>query len=92
MTPLKIENHTRMLGPPAGIGREDCSNLAIRDIHHDVFGNQMWSKWQPTPKEIELLSAGAGIYLIITGTSHPVVCLAVGTHIDGDDIPEAAVD
>ena len=88
MIPVRIEHATRYLGPPSGVGKEDCSSLAIRDIP-GAFGNQMWSKWEPTPQEIELLQQGAKIYLIITGVVHPMVCLAVGTHIDGDPQPEA---
>ncbi len=87
MINLVIEHATRRLGPPAGIDGKDCSRLSIRDIVHPVFGNQMWSAWEATPKEIELLKSGAKLYLIITGNVHPVVCLAVGTHIEGDDPP-----
>jgi len=83
-----IEGFTRRFGPPVDISEDDCSVLHIRDIAHPVFGNQMWSKWEPTPKEIELLKEGAGIYLIITGVVHPVVCMAIGTHIEGDPIPD----
>ena len=89
MIALAIHGATRRLGAPKGVGSDDCSQLAIRDIPSPL-GNQMWSAWELTPSELELLNAGARIYLIITGAHHPMVCLAVGTHIDGDPLPEEA--
>lgn len=86
MIPVRIEHATRVFGPPSGVGSEDCSQLAIRDIP-SKFGNQMWSKWEPTPAELVSLAAGAKLYLIITGVSHPMVSIAVGTYIDGDPEP-----
>lgn len=91
MIALAIESATRRLGPPPGVSNDDCSHLAIRDIA-GPHGNQMWSAWEPTPSELDLLNAGAKIYLIITGVQHPMVCLAVGTHIDGDPLPQGIVE
>lgn len=80
MIPVRIEHATRVLGPPEGVGREDCSSLAIRDIPSPL-GNQMWSAWEPTPEELLQLRRGARLFLVITGVAHPMVCLCVGTHV-----------
>ena len=84
MRPLAIEHCTRRLGPPPGVSDKDCLTLHIRDVA-TPFGNQMWSAWEPTPRELALLAGGAKIYLGITGAAHPMVMLAVGTHLqDGE--------
>lgn len=44
------------------------------------------------PAELDLLNAGAKVYLRIGGTVHPMVGLAVGTHIEGDPAPDAKGD
>lgn len=82
----RIEGATRYLGAPPSVDKEDCSSLAIRDIP-SRWGNQMWSVWEPTPKELEQLAGGAKLYLIITGIAHPMVALCVGTHIAADIAP-----
>lgn len=88
MIPLVIEHATRRLGPPPGVSGDDCSHLSIRDIRDEATGaNFMWSAWEPTPAELALLNAGAKVYLRIGGVSHPMVGLAVGTHIEGDPAP-----
>lgn len=81
MIPVRIEHATRVLGPPEDVGKEHCCSLAIRDIPSQ-FGNQMWSAWEPTPQELQLLQRGARLFLVITGVSHPMVSLAVGTHVE----------
>lgn len=90
MIPVRIEGATRVLGAPQGVSADDCCSLAIRDIPSQ-FGNRMWSKWEPTPEEVKLLTAGAKLYLVICGTCHPMVSVAVGTHIEGDPEPEDAL-
>ena len=79
-----IEKWTRRFGPPVGVSSSDCSVLHIRDVP-TALGNQMISVWEPTPKEAELLAGGARIYLFIYGNVHPMVSLAVGTHLEGDE-------
>lgn len=79
---MEIEGYTRKMTPPPGVSDEDCGTLAIRDIPDPVFGNFMWSKWQPSLEEITALMAGAPIYLLIGGTVHPVVSLAVGEAVN----------
>lgn len=83
-----IEGFTRRLGPPPGVSSDECSYLHIRDIP-TKHGNQMVSVWEPTPREVELLAAGAKIYLFIYGSGHPMVSMAVGTHLaDPDEVAE----
>ncbi len=89
MIPVRIEDATRVLGPPEGVGKDDCSSLAIRDIA-SPFGNQMWSAWEPTPADLALLNQGARLFLVITGVAHPMVCLAVGTHVEADPYGESS--
>lgn len=84
-----VEGFTRRLGPPPGVSDDDCSVLHIRDVP-TKFGNQMVSVWEPTPKEVELLASGAKIYLFIYGVAHPMVSIAVGTHLGIDDEPVEA--
>ena len=91
MIPVRIEGATRVLGAPQGVGSEDCSQLAIRDLP-SKFGNQMWSKWEPTPHDLQLLNAGCKLYLVLHGVTHPMVCIAIGTHIDGDPEPDGGFD
>lgn len=75
--PSKIEQPTRVMGRPAGTLEEDCGALPIRDIHDPIWGNQMWSKWEFTDEDRAAVAAGGALYLIITGTTHPVVAVAV---------------
>ena len=86
MTPLAIEKATRLLGPPAGVDSADCGNLMIRDVPC-ALGNNMWSAWEPTAAELEILNTGGKVYLAIAGTQHPPVVVVAG-HIL---LPEDAV-
>lgn len=83
----RITGATRDLNPPDGVSADDCHNLPIRDVK-GPFGNEMWSAWELSPTEISQIAAGMTLYLAIHGTSHPMVSMAVGTHLDGDDAPD----
>lgn len=79
MIPGAIAGATRKLGAPADMTKEECSALLIRD--YNVAGrNTMVSAWYPTPEEVEALVKGAPVYLGITGETHPVVFLTVGSN------------
>ncbi|PIZ31268.1 MAG: hypothetical protein COY40_02555 [Alphaproteobacteria bacterium CG_4_10_14_0_8_um_filter_53_9] len=80
----KIDNHTRDLSPPEGVSGDDCGHLFIRDVK-TYLGNEMYSAWEPTPKEIDLIKNGATIYLGIIGTQHPMVRLLVGNKLLEED-------
>ena len=79
-----VEGATRQLGAPTGVSDSDCGVLHIRDVASPL-GNQMVSCWHPTPREITLLAGGAKVYLFIYGSAHPMVALAVGTHLVDPD-------
>lgn len=75
MIPKRIAGATRYLGAPAGWNPEedgDCSHLAILDTD-----GVMMSAWEPTPKELAALNAGAPVYLQIRGSAHPPVFIWV---------------
>lgn len=77
----RITGATRNLGaPPDWQPDRDghCGHLPIRDEPHSPGVNQMTSAWLPTPGELARLAAGAPIYLIVLGVSHPPVALVVG--------------
>ncbi len=77
----RITGATRNLGAPADWTPErdgHCGHLPIRDEPHSPGVNQMISAWLPTPDELARLAAGAPIYLVILGVTHPPVALTVG--------------
>lgn len=82
MTPIPVKPCTRELGRPKGTLEEDCSSLLISDVHDPIWGNTMVSAWMPDDEEraaIAAIAAGAPVMLIITGYSHPVVAVSVGS-------------
>ena len=91
----RILGATRNLGAPSDWdkGRSGpCVGLPIRDEQFRPGQNRMISAWHPTPKELQLIAAGAPIYLYIYGTAHPPVWVGVGMPpFDGApaDMPEA---
>jgi hypothetical protein len=81
MIPRRIVGATRYLGAPKGWEPDKdgtCSHLAILDVPSDNGGAPvMISAWEPTPKELEALNAGAPVYLQIVGSAHPPVMVWV---------------
>jgi hypothetical protein len=81
MIPKRIAGATRYLGAPKGWEPEadgDCSHLAIVDVPSTNGGSPvMISAWEPTPKELEALVAGAPVYLQVVGSAHPPVMVWV---------------
>lgn len=76
----RIENATRVLGPPATWDDEKngrCGALAIRDEPAEGGGNVMVSAWHPTPEEVAKINAGEPVYLWIWGAAHPPVMVTV---------------
>jgi hypothetical protein len=77
----RVAGATRNLGAPKNwdpVKDGICGGLPIRDEPHSPGVNQMVSAWLPTPEDIALIAAGAPIYLVVLGTSHPPVALTVG--------------
>lgn len=77
----RITGATRNLGAPANWDPATdghCGGLPIRDAPHSPGVNSMTSAWIPTPNELERLAAGAPIYLVVLGVTHPPVALTIG--------------
>lgn len=80
MRSIPIKGCTRRLGAPEGWNHETdgiCHTLEILDQHIDD-GNWMTSAWLPSEKELKQLNDGFPILLMIQGSRHPVVALAIG--------------
>ena len=85
MTPVRIEGFTRILGEQQGF-----IPLPVLDVVKDdpVLGANapvMITGWQPTPEEIDRMAAGALIFLMVNGTAHPPVMIAVGQPPNSSD-------
>ncbi|WP_449411070.1 hypothetical protein [Methylobacterium komagatae] len=77
----RITGATRNLGAPSNWNPETdgiCGGLPIRDEPHRPGINQMTSAWLPTTEEIERIVAGAPVYLVVLGVTHPPVAMLVG--------------
>ena len=77
MIALTFDNPRRLLGAPKNWDHSKdgiCHTLEILD--HDGW---MISAWQPTEEELKRINEGHPIFLLIKGTTHPVVALSVGT-------------
>lgn len=72
MIPLKIRGATRTLGK----AQDEYRTLFVRD-EQSPYGNVMYSVWEPTPKQLEVLNKGGAIKLGIVGEAHPPVMLDV---------------
>lgn len=74
----RIKGATRVLGKSQGyIGlpvRDELINCAVNGDRTQC----MVTAWLPTPKELELLNAGASVHVIIIGTVHPPIMVGVG--------------
>lgn len=74
-----IAGATRRIGKSQGY-----LGLPLRDEVVDGVP-QMVSSWQPTPKDVAAVAAGAPIYLTVLGTGHPPVMLTVGKVPEGGE-------
>ena len=72
MTPLRIENATRVLAE----SQDEYLALAILDETGTNGVNGMTSLWEPSPAELRELVQGGAVRLTILGTKHPPVILA----------------
>ncbi len=76
-----IEGYTRALGAPKDWDPDRdgyCGTLPIIDMRNDQNLPVMISAWEPTPREIEAMQAGAAVYLQVVGMGHPPVWMWVG--------------
>ena len=67
-----VKGATRRLGKDQGY-RE----LPIRDEIRDG-AKVMVSAWEPTPKELQQLNAGAKVKVTVLGVEHPPIVVEVG--------------
>jgi len=75
---LRIEGATRVLGKSQGY-----LGLPLRDeVINCVVNGQgtpcMTTAWEPSPKEIAAINAGAPIYVRLVGIAHPPIMVEVG--------------
>lgn len=76
MRPIPIKGATHRLGAPEGWDHSKegiCHTLEA--VHEDGW---FTSAWIPSEKELKLLNDGFPILLMIQGSRHPVVSLAIG--------------
>lgn len=83
MIAARIAGATRVLGKSQGYG-----GLSVHDaiVHCDVNGPTpvMFTAWEPTPAEIDRITAGANIQVMILGTEHPPIDVRVGFPVVGE--------
>lgn len=80
-----IEGVTRVIGKAQGY-----LGLPVRDaiVHDKASGHDvpsMTTAWEPDPKELERLAAGASVHVQLLGQAHPPIIVSVG------DAPEAGL-
>lgn len=71
MIPLRIFGATRVLGRSQGY-------VGLPVLDAELEGTPvMFTAWEPTPEELDLLNNGGHVRLAILGTQHPPVRLFV---------------
>ena len=66
--------------------------LPVRHEYLPGLGDTLTSSWQPTPKEIEAIMAGAPIYLTLLSITHPPCLLTVGPVPEPVPVPEPLLE
>lgn len=73
-----IKGMTRTLGKVQGyLGlpvRDETINCSVNGLNTP----SIVTAWLPTPKELEVLNAGAAVHVRIIGTNHPPIMVEVG--------------
>ena len=68
MIPLRIKGATHIMGPP-----RDCDEVNIVSLHIiRTNDNCFVSRWEPTPKELDMLNNGGSVELWVLGSQPPV--------------------
>ena len=80
MIAARIPKATRVIGKSQGfVGLPIRDMLTVCEIGNGIaVAPTMTSAWTPSPEELRRLNAGASVYLIILGCSHPPVQIEVG--------------
>lgn len=77
MIPIRIEGANVLFKAPEGL--PEVKPLFVR-----MEGGVCFSRWEPTPDELELLNAGGSVELAVIGHQPPVSLIAV-PHCDTDE-------
>lgn len=92
MQPIKPVDVSLEISPPSNWDKEkngNCCALPVV-IANDGFGNQVTcSLWQPDAAELEALSKGLPVLLMVFGGSVPPLAVTVAAHYDRVTKPEA---
>lgn len=91
MNPQKIKGTNRSLGPPRGVGNDECGRLAIRTGRDGRFPT-MQSAWKPTPEELIILKSGGSVILTVFAEVHPMVSIHAALHDVEEDSNERAAE
>lgn len=78
----RIKGCTRVLGKAQGY-----MGLPVLDETRASGNPSMVTAWLPTPKELELLNAGASVHVRILGNIHPPMLVEVG-ELPDETMPE----
>jgi hypothetical protein len=70
MIPLRIEGATLTMKAPPG------SEGEVRDLHVSVVDGCYVSRWEPTPRELQILCDGGSVELWVMGSQPPVMLVA----------------
>lgn len=78
MKPLPRDLPKLRIGPPEGVGEDECQALEVQ-IVESQFGRAFESIWDFEPEERIAIAAGAPLILTITAPAHPVVHLGIAS-------------
>jgi hypothetical protein len=72
VNPIDFPEANRTFVKPASMTDAECASLRVQDT-----GEELISRWEPTPEERAAIAAGAPVVLTIVGGAHPPVRLEV---------------
>jgi len=75
MIPLRIKDATHVFKAPPGQESE------VRDLHVKVIDGCYVYRWEPTPRELEILNGGGSIELWVMGDQPPVFLQAAHSEV-----------
>lgn len=85
MEGVEIPNFTRVLGVKQGyIG------LHVLDFELEDGTRAMGTAWKPSPTELEALSNGALVYVLIIGEMHPPILVQVQKLVPDTDADQGS--
>jgi len=75
MQPSNFDRANTNLGPPDGVGEEECGTLRVWRGSDDIGRDVVISCWKPTQDEIEEIQRTGRVWLWVWGKSAPPVGL-----------------